>query len=46
MRALSDALPAGHRAMVYSTRQLHFGLGIADLLPLGRLATPTTYHPG
>ena len=29
MRALSDALPTGHRAMANPTRQLHFGCGRA-----------------
>ena len=29
MRALSDALPAGHRAMANPTLQLHFGCGRA-----------------
>ena len=29
MRALSDALPAGHRAMANPTRQSHFGCGRA-----------------
>ena len=40
MRALSDALPTGHRAMANPTLQLHFGCGRATppVKPLPQLA--------